>query len=41
MPNPSSLFVRCCLLLQCIRQLDRTMLHGYRLTVERAKTDLK
>jgi hypothetical protein len=39
-PNTSLLPVRC-LLLQCIRQLDRTMLHGYRLTVERAKTDLK
>jgi hypothetical protein len=27
--------------LQCIRKLDRTSINGYRLTVERAKTDLK
>jgi hypothetical protein len=29
------------LLLQCLRRLDRTSINGYRLTVERAKTDLK
>jgi hypothetical protein len=33
------LFCRCCA--QCIRRLDRTSINGYRLTVERAKTDLK
>lgn len=26
---------------ECIRRLDRTSINGYRLTVERAKTDLK
>lgn len=30
-----------CSCLQCIRRLDRTTLNGYRLTVERAKTDLR
>lgn len=40
----------CCVLLmllssppitQCIRRLDRTSINGYRLSVERAKTDLR
>lgn len=38
-PDEQGVTRTVCLLPQCIRRLDRLDINGYRITVERAKTD--